>query len=700
MLRSSCDGLCPRPATTLPTLLAFTITTLFLFTCSMRAQIPTSQHVVLVIEENTSLSTARADMPWLTGESNTYAYANNYKSNTSGSLMDYLWLASGSCHSAKNCTLPAGTHDFQCTGDSCASAITDDSIFRQMINLGISWKVYAQSYDAAAGCSAGAGCGVPTTPDNGHSTSYYRRHNGATWYSDILNNQSEWSHITDFSHFQTDLTNNALPRFTIIAPDGLHDAHDGTPLAADQFLQAQLTPLLNKSWFQPGGDGLLIVTFDNGNGDVAGLVFTTMIGPNVKNGFVSSVAYQHQNLLRTMLDVLGIADHPGASATASDMSDFFKNTPGNSGVVISNPTNTPQITSPVPLNATATSNGLPITAMKVYLDGNPTEIDTFNGNGTSTLTGHSAYAMGAGTHTFNVNAWDTGGTIYQSQITFTVASTGMVIGSPGQASQDTGGVPFNATVTSNGQAITALKIYLDYDSTPIESFNGNGTGTLTVSDTYVIADGPHTFIVNAWDAGGKIYQSAKHFTVSDTGVVYAAPGSGSQIKNGVPFSATATSNGAAITAMKVYLDYNPTEIASFTGNGTGSLTESSVFTMGTGNHTLITNAWDSSGQIYQDAQTFTVSSTGVNILTPAPGASVSSPVSFSVAATSNGAVITTMKVYLDYNPTEIATYNGNATSSLSEQDSFTISAGTHTLIVNAWDSGGQIYQSAVSFTVQ
>src|SRR6185437_9000978 len=230
----------------------------------------------------------------------------------------------------------------------------------------------------------------------------------------------------------------------------------------------------------------------------------------------------------------------GASATAGDMSDFFKTIIGTAGVVISNPSNTPQITSPVPFNATATSNGLAITSMKVYLDGNPTEIDTFNGNGTNTLTGHSAYAMSAGTHTFNVNAWDTGGTIYQSQITFTVASTGMVIGSPGEGSQDTGGVPFNATVTS-------LKIYLDYDSTPIENFNGNGTGTLTVSDTYVIADGPHTFIVNAWDAGGKIYQSAKHFTVSDTGVVYAAPGSGSQIKNGVPFSATATSNGAAIT---------------------------------------------------------------------------------------------------------------------------------------------------------
>ena len=27
-----------------------------------------------------------------------------------------------------------------------------------------------------------------TTPDNANGTDYYRRHNGATWYSDILSN--------------------------------------------------------------------------------------------------------------------------------------------------------------------------------------------------------------------------------------------------------------------------------------------------------------------------------------------------------------------------------------------------------------------------------------------------------------------------------------------------------------------------------
>ena len=59
-----------------------------------------------------------------------------------------------------------------------------------------------------------------------------------------------------------------------------------------------------------------------------------------------------------------------------------------------------------------------------------------------------------------------------------------------------------------------------------------------------------------------------------------------------------------------------------------------------------------------------------------------------------------MKVYLDYNSTEIDTFNGNGTSTLTGQNAYSMAAGAHTIITNAWDSSGQLYQSAVSFTSQ
>src|SRR5215831_19072254 len=255
----------------------FAITAAVCLASAALAQVAAAHHVVLVIDENSSFSDVIANMPWLVGQGDANGYATNYKSDNGGSLLDYLWLASGSCESAANCTLPPGTHDFNCNGNDCyypnttqTDPITDDNIFRELNNAGISWKVYAQSYAAAGG--------TPTTPDNGHGTSYYRRHNGATWYSDIPRNvDGSASRIVDLSQLTTDLNKGALPRFVIVVPDGNHDAHD-CPVgmlscstaqklaAADQFLSSTVGPILHTWDFQSGGTGLLLVTFDECGG--------------------------------------------------------------------------------------------------------------------------------------------------------------------------------------------------------------------------------------------------------------------------------------------------------------------------------------------------------------------------------------------------------------------------------------------------
>lgn len=49
---------------------------------------------------------------------------------------------------------------------------------------------------------------------------------------------------------------------------------------------------------------------------------TVIVGPKVKKAFRSSQFDQHQNVLRTALDALGIHHYPGQSATAVDMNVF------------------------------------------------------------------------------------------------------------------------------------------------------------------------------------------------------------------------------------------------------------------------------------------------------------------------------------------------------------------------------------------
>jgi hypothetical protein len=152
--------------------------------------------------------------------------------------------------------------------------------------------------------------------------------------------------------------------------------------------------------------------------------------------------------------------------------------------------------------------------------------------------------------------------------------------------------------------------------------------------------------------------------------------------------------------MSVYLDYGGTAYQSYPGNNTNTLTATANYPLSTGPHTLILNAWDSTGQIYQSAVPFTVSSTGVVINSPAANSTVSSPVNFSATAAFNGQPVSAMDVYLVSIRPPLAVTVETELQPLQKIFPTLIATGSHIIIVNAWDSKGQIYQSAVSFTVQ
>lgn len=269
--------------------------------------VPHSKHVILVIEENHTFAQVLSSMPWLTSMGTQYAFANDYHADQPGSLLDYLWLSSGS-----------GELTFGCSGASCTKAVTDDNIFRELTKAGVSWKVYADSLPSVGWMGGDSPAG---------GTAYVERHNPAKWYSDVINSTTLQQNMVPFTQFATDIAANRLPAYSIIVPDVNHDAHNGTLQAADTWLQGNIAPVLNQTYFQPGGDGMMIVTFDECDGAVGACpeqVYTAVIGPHVKPHFQSSILYKHESALRTILDALGVTVYPGASAAAPDMSDFFQ----------------------------------------------------------------------------------------------------------------------------------------------------------------------------------------------------------------------------------------------------------------------------------------------------------------------------------------------------------------------------------------
>jgi len=244
-------------------------------------------HVLLIVEENRSYSSVYpVGMKWLSLLGDKYGIATNYYSDESGSLLDYLWLSSGS-----------GERTYGCTGGGCSRVIPSDNIFRELNKAGMSWKLYAESlpYAGFMGSSSGE---------------YVKRHNPAAWYRDVVISSAEQKKMVPFRQFARDLAAKTLPNYSLIIPNLLHDAHDGTMSMADQWLKNNMTALLNSSYFSAGGNGVLFITFDNGNGDHQGHVFTAVIGPGVHRGVKISTHYRHENTLRTIMELLGLTHFP------------------------------------------------------------------------------------------------------------------------------------------------------------------------------------------------------------------------------------------------------------------------------------------------------------------------------------------------------------------------------------------------------
>jgi hypothetical protein len=540
--------------------------------------VPLAQHVVLVIDENTSFGTTFPNgMPWLSGEAKKYGYANNYESDHSGSLLDYLYLASGSCESnyqcasapQPQCSLPAGSHNFYCNGNDCyvsancentvtKDPITDSNIFQLMDNQPLSWKVYAQNY-----LNAGGTVNVPDFSEYGQppNTHYYARHNAAVWYAEVLNNNlGAQGNIVDFEQFGIDVANNALPRFAIIVPDGCYDNHDdcfdNSLAEADDFLSSNLTPMLALPDFQPGGSGLLIVTFDNGADDDAGQILTAVIGPNVKPGYVSNIAFKHENALRTMLDSLGIQSYPGWSASVSDMLDFFPSSSGS--VVINSPANNSTQGTSLLVNAAAAELGAQIDHLEVWdtYDGKPTKL----GNVFSKTIDQAFSVSGNGLHTMTVQDIGIGPkySILHKEVTnYTVSSSyGVFVNTPASGSTQAGLFPLGAFAVEAGAEESSAGI--DH----VEVWNGDTKlgdspkGT-AISQWFSLAPGKYT--LNVQDVSGSwkvMHKSDVSFTVSaGTGVFVNSPANGSSWPTTtVPINAYAYEQSGASTPLVDHIE--------------------------------------------------------------------------------------------------------------------------------------------------
>src|SRR5579864_7593725 len=262
-------------------------------------------HVVIVLGENTNASDAESGMPWLDALGAQYSTAKQFYATTHPSIGNYINMVTGQDLTNDDSVLPL------------TFPVSVDNVIRELIASGKSWKQYAESIPSVGYLGGDSTCcgGL-----------YYVHHVPSAYLTDAQV-PGQATNIVPFTQFISDLSNNALPNYSFVTPNGCDDAHDCTIQTFDNWLKTNIAPLLSNSQFLE--NGVLIVAWDESANDStngAGRVQFVLAGPTVKTAYSSSNLYQWPSLCRLSLEGLALPTIPAACASAPSMLEFFVNT--------------------------------------------------------------------------------------------------------------------------------------------------------------------------------------------------------------------------------------------------------------------------------------------------------------------------------------------------------------------------------------
>ena len=297
-----------------------------------RAQVPTFEHVFVVVEENENYADVignTKDMPYLNTLAAKYGLATSYYANTHPSINNYFVLTAGRIATKGPCVQDwCDLYPFDVEGENIASILTEKSK---------TWKAYAESIPRAGYV------GDDVFP-------YVKRHNPFAYFENVRVAPSQRENIVPFSDFSRDLQRDTLPNYSFIVPNIYHDGHHdpltqhqapcGDHVALqniDSWLRDKMNPLIESATFQRSG--LLMIVFDEacergpkadwtydpkkpeikGGGHIAAVI----VSARTPRGTTSDDLYHHESVLRLSLRALGIEHLPGLAASSPDMSKFF-----------------------------------------------------------------------------------------------------------------------------------------------------------------------------------------------------------------------------------------------------------------------------------------------------------------------------------------------------------------------------------------
>jgi acid phosphatase len=248
--------------------------------------------ILVVVEENHSLSQMREGMPYTFSLAQKYGYGSHYYALAHPSLPNYIAIASGSTRGIRDDKGPA------------AHRLHGHSVFGRAIAHGRTAGVFAEAMPAA--------CVIK------NAWPYAVRHNPWAYFVD--ERQQCRAHDVPSTSFEDAVATGALPRAGMLVPDLEHDAHDGTLATADQWFRDVMTTVFAGADWQ-SGHLVVVLTADEDDRAHRNRVLTVVIHPSQDHNVVAQ-RLDHSSLARLYAEVTNVPALP-AVASAVSMAEAF-----------------------------------------------------------------------------------------------------------------------------------------------------------------------------------------------------------------------------------------------------------------------------------------------------------------------------------------------------------------------------------------
>jgi acid phosphatase len=232
--------------------------------------------LLVVVEENHSLTQMRAGMPYTFSLAKRYGYATRYHALAHPSLPNYLAIAGGSTYGVRD------------DADPSQHPLQGASVFGRALAHGRTAGVFADA--------------MPGSCVLGNHGQYVVRHNPWAYFADERDQCD--AHDLPMASFADAVAQGDLPRAGLVVPDLGHDAHDGSLAAADAWFHSLMTTVFaGPDW--SSGHLAVVLTADEDDRAHGNRVLTVLIHPSQRHHVVRE-PLSHYSLNRLYAEVLHV----------------------------------------------------------------------------------------------------------------------------------------------------------------------------------------------------------------------------------------------------------------------------------------------------------------------------------------------------------------------------------------------------------